>query len=347
MFNHYFNKLGLRALDTALKLPRADEILDRALPFLKRALPLAENADPLDDVLARMGYDGDLLRRFSDRNVMVVRRSARGLLAVSAFLDEPSFPAMARAHKYKDNFLALPHGKYDANVYLMLPEDAEENWMKIETAEKFISEACRIPREYIENINADPRQFLLFILAHEITHTNQDLDMLLRGDALACLMSEIEADGTPHREFSEVSMNGAFDKILEEIRHARAVGAIMTAFDEKAQKVALQDRFVYATAPVLHGPVDFELPELLEAHIELAIKLKSVIDAESYKPNFMKIYKAAAILWNEDNALEPLERRILGQFMDGVEYFSPSYAALALKNSVPRPHAAPDHSEPG
>lgn len=164
------------------------------------------------------------------------------------------------------------------------------------------------------------------------------MEPTLSSNAARYVEIESYCDFMPFAAFHKAVNAEIFKVTFDEHLFARAIAPILTAlYIENKEKVP-NSIFGHATALMLKYPEilseDNPGALVIEANRNAYEIISKHLDRESLEPAFMKAYRAAHGLLAEGVIDDDLTEKVVTLFVQGIEYFSLTMAAQALKNGA-------------
>jgi len=329
--------------DAALRAsahPLGQKVFAAAVPALRKLFPRESSTRSAEEVFAELGYAPDVFHSIATSPVRVYEHDLKGLLSFSAHHDismisdffSENMPASAIMPARRSvpsegevNYVLLSDIKVDANAYL---DD--------------IADMSGLPKRIIERLEGCPRLSRAMTLGHEISHF--DMGPTTVSNAARYVEIESYCDTMPFIAFQKVSAPEVFDRTVREIILARAVSPIVEAMEIGKKGIALSypdSIYGHATALLLDDPSllsnDSPGAAVVEANKTANLRLMAALDKDSPMPGAFACYCAAKDVLGDPAIPRDLARRALELYVEAIEYFSPNFAAKALKEHSAAP----------
>ena len=325
--------------------PFGQKVFAAAVPFLRRVFPQEKSTRSSEEVFAELGYAPEVFHTITDSPVRVYEHDLKGLLSFSAhhsismlsdfFSDEmPASAIMSSSRSanadQETNYILLSDIKTDRAAYL-----------------HDMSDMSGLPGRIIERLEGCPRLAKAMTLGHEISHF--DMDPTEASKPAQYVEIESFCDAMPFIAFQKVSDPAVFDRTVREIILARAVSPIVEAVEITKKGIELpypDSIYGHATALLLDDRtlLSQENPgaAVVDAYKTANLRLMAVLDTDARMPSAFVCYCAAKDVLDDQDIPHDPARRAIELYVEAIEYFSPNFAAKALKQHISRsPKTAP------
>lgn len=315
MYNNAFSSFKNFAAATAFTLSSIFATGAAQGDIMIEDIPAYYFQDSVSDVLMALGYEPTLFA--SEPNTVQIH-----VLMDHSIISDLNIDDMAA--------FAIPD--FDrGECKIILPDLSSTDYTDLMVA------TSSIPREYIGQLNGNKQASFLWLLAHERDHCVNDLsDISIRHMQQIPRLTFLKESLGDLASFTLLnSMEDEERVTAQEWRHARYASGFIDAFrsaDINNSDLPLAEYFEHSTGPSMSEDVDMQTIEpYIRAYSSAFSRVQGHRSVSSDMPLFMDIYRISERVL-QDNDLSETERRILGGYLEAVEYFVPDIGDYLQKN---------------
>lgn len=305
-YTKVFHAAGTNAGQKALKLMS---------PVFARVCPPEKVTQSPEEVLQELGYNPDILKDITSKQVRVFKRDLPSMLSICSMLEDKSLIQRAFS-KHMDAVAFFPSTKNSPVRHLLL--NNRRNYKEM------MANLSKLPVQYITGLKGNDNLAQVMTLGHEMAHFEQDATDDEKPEQMVTI--EAKCDFWPAHTLREFADPQEFEDAYNDLMHARAVDPILNYLQDKTDKP--KSIFGHATALALDYAELINDPEnmgriIIEANYEACNILMDYIDWESFEEREIQCYRAAKLALEQEEFHNIWAQRVIEMFVNGMDYLAP------------------------
>lgn len=308
--------------------------LNAVAPIIKMILPRERATRSAEEIFKELGYQPDIFNSSLSAPVRVFEHNLKGVLSFCAHYDV-SLTSKVFSDKISAwaimSYKGPSNTKTEAN-YVIIP-DAQGD---AQSYKREISDMSGLPESILERLEGCGNLSKAITLGHEMSHFG--MGPTLSNAPARNVEIESFCDAMPLIAFQKVSDPKSFEATRREMILARAISPIPEAIEIRKKQIHLKfpdSIYGHATALLLDNNDLLSQDDpgqcVIDAYKSAVDAIAPNIEQFGNMPSIFACYCASKDVLADNKLQDPNARRVLELYVEGIEYFSPTYAAKSLE----------------